>query len=635
MFFNSIYSQSQTDSLLIRWEEFIEDESDFAEILEELAENPININSKNQIELLRIPFITTNQVDSILNKRNRDGHFKSKRQIRSILGTELYGLVKDFITIKHKSKHSLTYTHKSYYGLEPINQIKNGSYRGDALYDYNKVQFNWANNVRIGMNTQKDIGEANYLDYVNGYIEYKTGKMKGIIGSYYCHFGEGLVFSNAFGQQKSSIASLPFRPSKKGGFSTLSSSENTSMFGIFFNFDQIYNSNLYLFYSNTNRDAQFSRDWNSITAIDYDGYHRTNSEIRKKDVISESVFGIACSYSILRVFNIGLNYSIIKYNPSLNYEQDIVGEDTYRREKFNFSGSQINQFSAFYDFTLNSVQFRGEFAGSQQGGSAYTQSVFLDENLFRFGGKFWRLSKCFQSPFGRVFDDSNPFPQAEEGFYVGLSIDPYKNISINLFKIIKKDLWRTYFDELPKMNDELFFELNYQPNTISLLARMRIKDNEHFNESWDENSITRNIERQKIYRIQIDYKPVKQFLFRTRWESTDVENEKGSYLFEDIHFSPQSSLSVRTRILFYRTDSYSSRLYEYESDLPGSYANYAVFGEGRVFYLLLKWKIHERISIWFKYRYNNIIKRDLTPAIIRVDDKMLQRTIRFQIKLQL
>ncbi len=187
------------------------------------------------------------------------------------------------------------------------------------------------------------------------------------------------------------------------------------------------------------------------------------------------------------------------------------------------------------------------------------------------------------------------------------------------------------------MKDEYFIETNYKPENLSLLARLRIKNNEYFTDPENENTIVRNIEQQNVYRLQLDYKPAKQFLFRTRWESTDIQsiNENGSYLFEDIHFLPGSTFSISTRILFYRTDSYNSRLYEYESDLPGSYANYAVYGEGRIFYLLFKWKIYDKIYFMFKYRYNNITKKDLTLPIIRNDDNTLQRTLRFQIKIQL
>ena len=67
----------------------------------------------------------------------------------------------------------------------------------------------------------------------------------------------------------------------------MSSTENTGLFGICLNFNQIYGSNIYMFYSNIKRDAQFSTDLNYITGIDYDGYHRSDREIEKKDMIDD------------------------------------------------------------------------------------------------------------------------------------------------------------------------------------------------------------------------------------------------------------------------------------------------------------------------------------------------------------
>lgn len=626
-----VKSQSQSDSLLISWAEFIEDENNLGELLEEMAENPVNINSNDRNELNRIPLINSVMVDSIIIKKSELKEYTNKRQIRNILGPELYELVKEFITIKSRSKNTFTYIHKSYYGIEKIPQIDNNLYRGDALYDYNKIQYRQSDNISFGFITQKDVGEVNYLDYMNGYIEYRNGNIKGILGSYYCHFGEGLVFANAYGQQKSSLACLPFRPGKEGGFATLSSSENTGLTGLFFTFRRIFGSDIYIFYSNSNRDAQFGENPNSVTGINYTGYHRTESELEKKDKITESLFGFAWTYSLNKSIRLGINYAAIHYNPGLKFDLTVVNENDYRRQRFKFSGSEINPMSLFYSTQFGNTYLSGEIAGSPKGSPAYTQSIFWNENYINFGIKYWYLSKNFQSPNGRFFDNSNPFPQAEEGFYFGMTVNPLKNFSINSFKILSKDLWRTYFDEMPKINDEYFIEMNYQPERISFLTRLRIKENEYFTET------ERKTEQQNIYRIQIDYKPEKQLLLRTRWEMTDIlsTHKHGLYLFEDINFFACSSISIHTRFAFYRTDSYNSRLYEYENDLPGSYANYALYGEGRMLYLILKWKLFQRVSIWLKYRYNYIINKDLTQGVIRLDDDILQRSLRLLFKLQL
>ncbi|MEJ2053656.1 MAG: helix-hairpin-helix domain-containing protein, partial [Calditrichaceae bacterium] len=629
--------QTVGDSLLLQWAEFVEDDDNLGEILQELAENPVNINSNNPEELKRIPLISKFQIDSILQRRKRLGTYRSKRQIRPVIGPQLYELVKDFITIHSKSMYSISATHKSHIGIEPVKEIENKTYLGDKLYDYNKIKATWSDQWRIGLVTQKDIGEVNYIDYMNGYLEYNQKRFKIIAGSFYCHFGEGLAFSNAYGQKKSSIASLAFRSNNQGGFATTSSSENSGLFGLSLNFYRIFGSDLHLFYSHINRDAQYSPDNDYITGFNYTGYHRSESEIARKDKITETLFGACWQRNFFNSFILGLQTANISYKPKIVFNKDISGENAYRRQYFKFTGSEINQYSIFYRYNSNHIQLQGEYAGSEKGSPALTQSVFIEDKKINFGIKYWRLGKNFQSPFGRVFDNSNPFPQAEEGVYFGLELQPAKELTLNAFKIIKKDLWRTYFDKLPKLKDESFIELNYQPNNLILSARLRIKNNEYFNYAQGVTPVARNIEQQNIYRLQFEYRPARTFAFRTRWEFTQLKilKEHGSYLYEDISYSPSVQLSIRTRFIVYRTDSYNSRLYEFESDLPGSFSNYAVFGEGRIFYFLVKWKLVNNISIWLKYRYGLIINRELTAAIIRNDDYQLQRGLRFQLKIQL
>jgi len=632
-----VIAQSLADSLFMQWAEFIEDDSNLGEILQDLAENPVNINTDDPDELKRIPLITSRQADSILHKRQILGTYKSKRQIESIVGSELYAMIRDFVSIRSEPKFKINYTHKSYYGIEPVKEIQDNTYLGDSFYDYNRIRFRTSKHWRAGLVTHKDIGEANYLDYINGFIEYDRKQMKIIAGSYYAHFGEGLAFSNAYGQRKSSAASLAFRMNNQGGFATTSTSENSGLFGISMEIRKLSGSDLHVFFSHAARDAQLTRDRNYITGIDYDGYHRSASEILKKDRIKESLLGFTWQRPLSKFINMGVQTSAIRYDPDLKFEPDIVGETAYRRQYFKFSGSKINQFSIFYLFNLSDLLLRGEYAGSQHGSPGITQSIFIEKDKINFGIKYWRLSKNFQSPYGRVFDNASPFPQAEEGIYTGLALQPFQNFTINSFKILKKDLWRTYFNEMPKINDETFIELNWQPDNLNFLARMRAKDNEYFTDPETHSPVSRNTERQNIFRLQLDYRPGRQLTFRTRWEYTELNilQEQGSYLFEDIYYTPVSKWSIRTRVLFYRTDSYNSRLYEYESDLPGSFSNYAVFGEGRIIYLLLKWKITKKISIWLKYRYNYILNKDYTPVRIWKNDSELKRSLRFQLKIQI
>ena len=46
-------------------------------------------------------------------------------------------------------------------------------------------------------------------------------------------------------------------------------------------------------------------------------------------------------------------------------------------------------------------------------------------------------------------------------------------------------------------------------------------------------------------------------------------NENGYLIFQDIRFSPSNSLNIYGRIIFFKTDSFNSAIYEYENNLTG------------------------------------------------------------------
>ena len=77
--------------------------------------------------------------------------------------------------------------------------------------------------------------------------------------------------------------------------------------------------------------------------------------------------------------------------------------------------------------------------------------------------------------------------------------------------------------------------------------------------------------------------------------------EKGLLLFTDINFRPTSGIYFAGRIIFFRTDSYDSRVYEFENDLTGVISNPALFGEGMKWYFVLKYKSNFGATVSFKY----------------------------------
>ncbi|HXG39006.1 MAG TPA: hypothetical protein VNL36_09590, partial [Bacteroidota bacterium] len=113
--------------------------------------------------------------------------------------------------------------------------------------------------------------------------------------------------------------------------------------------------------------------------------------------------------------------------------------------------------------------------------------------------------------------------------------------------------------------------------------------------------------RQTNYRATLEFRSSIAFRSRTRLEVVNVSYqhvptiERGFLAFQDIRIYPLPNLLVDARIIVFETDSFDSRIYEFESDFRGSFANPALFGKGVRWYLLVRYEIGNFIDVWVKY----------------------------------
>lgn len=107
-FWNYIYPQTDTtqlinDKLIQLIEDASEDIEDgqFYEIIEQLTSNPIDLNAATKFDLLKIPFLTTADVNLIISARKKEKGFKSLEELKSIknLHPDLITIVKPFLTL--------------------------------------------------------------------------------------------------------------------------------------------------------------------------------------------------------------------------------------------------------------------------------------------------------------------------------------------------------------------------------------------------------------------------------------------------------------------------------------------------------------------------------------------------------
>ncbi len=619
---------AQPDRLTELWAEFARDDTEFVERIQELYEHPVNLNTADKNELLSVPLFTVLQADSILALRKRLGGFRSKRQIRSILGAEYYELTKAFFTTRSRLVKNGAFIHKNYFSLAD----ESAPYPGPNYYDYNKLYYEINDRLRFGLISQKDPGESSFFDYFTGYVRYRGSFFKLIAGSYKLEFGEGLTYSDPFGQQKSSMAVVPFASAINGARPTLSSAENVNQFGVFGELQGFSLFRWQVFYAANRRDALMDDKGQIIIGMDYDGYHRTPREIASAGQINEQIWGSALTMEIGNRLSIGALASRTHYSPSIQFNKKTVRLNEWRRKYYTFHGEQLNNFSFFYTAQWERLFFSGEYAISGSRRPAYAQTVFLQIDPLKIGFKFWHLDKNYQAPYGRVFDDRNPFPRADEGFYLGLTYSK-KRFRFNFYRLFKKELWRSYFYPLPRQGAEWLAQADYRFERADVMLRYRNKQGERFISEATGNS-ARIQQKQDIYYAQGRFKPASSLRLTTRFTHTVLHpfTEKGTALYQDLEWRILPAMQFNFRISFYRTDSYDSRIYEYETDLPGSFANYALYGEGYKWYVRVRWDLMRFFSLWCKFRYAYL--QDALPAVFkyRPTGRRLDRGLRIQIQ---
>jgi len=85
-----------------------------------------------------------------------------------------------------------------------------------------------------------------------------------------------------------------------------------------------------------------------------------------------------------------------------------------------------------------------------------------------------------------------------------------------------------------------------------------------------------------------------------RISKTD-EKENGYLIFQDVRYSPADNFNLYGRIIFFKTDSFNSAIYEYENNLTGVLTNIALFGQGIRWYLLVRYKPAKIFTLSAKY----------------------------------
>ncbi|MBR5652665.1 MAG: helix-hairpin-helix domain-containing protein [Prevotella sp.] len=422
------------------WEELYE-------TLCELEQQPININTATREQLEQLGFLSERQVEDICEYLYRYRQMQSLGELAMIPSIDFATrrLLTHFITIgplpeqgwpsfnniMKQGKHELFLdTRIPFYKRRGDD---NGYLGGPVAHRF-RYSFSHADNLRIGITGAQDAGEPFFgkhnpwgYDFYSFYVDVRhLGILEQLtVGRYRVTTGMGLVLNNQFGVGKLMSTNTAgtmgniLRPHA-------SNYDGDYMQGAATTLRLAQRVELTAFASYRGIDATLAAHEDTITTIVTTGYHRTQTEMDKKNNTHETLVG---THLGIRTggWRFGATFAYSHLDRTL--QPDI--SQPYRRHYP--SGDNFWNVSADYGYMAHHISITGETAMSKDGGIATVNSVNVQAAerltltlLHRY------YAADYQALHAKAFSEGGR-TQNEHGLYLGVRWNPSDHLLMQAY----------------------------------------------------------------------------------------------------------------------------------------------------------------------------------------------------------
>ena len=552
--------------------------TELSETLDKIKKHPYNINKVSGSNLEKLPWLSENDIDLILQYR-KDKKINNFSKLTEIGINEItISELKPYLVFSSEKQFKITQISRAEF------QEKNKELPSSLKY-YQKTLLNFKH-LNFGFVSQKDEGEKDLLDFYSYFIEYNGNNFlkKAIVGKYRLALGQGVLFAPKLGMSKSAEAtSIPVKKYKPIKAYT-SSYEIWELEGAtaqlkFGNFDLIP------FYSSTFLSANIDSTTSKITSFNLSGLHYDEEE---KDNVREDIFGTALNFNFKRN-RIGINFSRHKFSEDF---KDPETENDYSAIGANFYLLK-NKYPCFGEIAFIEDKIAG-VVGTKWGEDKIRQLL-----LFRY------YDKNFPTFHGKAFSAQSANFDNEIGLYYGITLLPFKKTKLNIYFDVWKFPETRYFEKMPTVGSEQFIQLEIQTKKNGFRFTLQHKDKEK-NKTLDDVSKIRDFER-TLFRFDWWQQVFPILRIKTRCELITeyfpVEEvfSKGILAYEQLKLKT-GNLELITQLAIYRSDTEPAKvlLYMYENNVDGIMQNSIFSGDGIYSYLLLKYQVLRSSEIQFK-----------------------------------
>jgi hypothetical protein len=586
---------------------------DTYDLLCELEQHPMDINQATREQLEQLPFLSAQQVEEIVEYLYRYGPMKSLAELRMIrsLDDSRRRLLTCFIFIGedggsggrvHDSHHELMATARI-----PFYERKGdaGAYRGYPYRHWLRYQLTYGDQLKAGIVGSQDAGEPFFAgknrlgyDYYSVYLQlnhwHRIETL--ILGNYRVSMGMGLIINNSFGLGKVSILQNMGRPT-----STLrahsSRSSDSYLQGAAATVNIAKGLTATGFISYRAMDATLNKDGTAATIVT-SGYHRTETELEKKNNLKNTTFGGNVRYQA-NGYYAGLNVVATHLNRELKPNTSALYRQYYTQ------GYDFLNVSADYGYVHHRFSMNGETALNREGALATINSVSLQLGsewslmaLYRF------YSYRYTSLYANSYSDGGSV-QNESGIYFGATWQPSPSWKLMAYTDFAYFPWAKYQISQSSHSWDQLLQVSYSKKRWSFVGRYRLRIRQKDND--DKTALVTRTEHRG--RLSAEYSSV--WSSRTQVDFGFISfnaPEAGLMVSETLGFTHRW-LRLNGGLGWFHTDSYDSRVYLYELGPLYTYSFSQFSGEGIRYWLMMRANIGSRLMLTAKLGITNYFDR--------------------------
>lgn len=652
------------------------------EHLSELADAPLNLNTVTPEQLSDLVFLTDRQVEDIYTYVDRYGPVRTLGELQMIrsLGFNERRLLSYFV---YPGEADWKQRKADYYAAMGVNAdslariaerernafnrplyqgdsrgevvaytgiplytrrgFEEGKYAGANLKHWLRASYKPNQHMKIGFVASQDAGEPFFkasnkagYDLYSGYIQLKNLRLvrgnsggKGlslksmVVGNYRIRSGMGLILNTSYGFGKT--FSMPSMVSSATSLTPSNSrSSANNLLGAAASFDIGRTLQTTVFASYRPLDATLNDDALSIRTLLSGGYHRTESELARKNNVTQASTGLNVAWNKAN-WHIGATGLYNRYSLPLVPVALPVSSKSQLYRRYNPTGQDFFNVSIDYAYRLGKqFSFRGETGACNPAASSAsdTKTNPLSGRFATINALSWRASGTltltaiqrfypyrFSATMGRSFAEGGQ-NQNESGVYVGGSWTPNSRWTLTGYTDIAYFPWFKYqalgsthsFDNLVQVSFKID---SRQSLTLRYRGKWREKDADKEAKDYQEGDLLyKNDQRLRLgYAYRHNHLTMKaqgDFSF-CRYKQTDVGVMGTALVMYDWKRWKWSGGAS----CFHTTD-YNARVYGHEQSMAYTFSMPSYYGDGVHAYGFAQFSVLKNLDVaaklsWTKY----------------------------------